>query len=141
MSALLKFEQTAYWQECCNCGITFGVLKSWNDRLVQSRQKFYCPNGHAQSYTGKSEAQKLQERLDAAMREKENAERDAAWQRSVAKNAMIQTTKARNKLKKITTRINAGVCPHCNRTFKQLAAHMKCKHASVTGQEAANGSV
>ena len=136
MSALLKFEQIASWQECCNCGITFGMMKSWDDRLRNNHNTFYCPNGHPQSYSGQTEAAKLQKQLDEERRLRVSAESDAQWQRSVAKNAQTQATKARNKLRRVETRINAGVCPHCNRTFKQLAAHMKCKHADVVHEPA-----
>ena len=128
MSALLKFEQKAYWQECCTCGITFGLLDSWDDRLRESHQTFYCPNGHSQSYRGENEAEKLRKEL-------EEAQRHLEWQRNVAKNARIQQTRAQNKLKRITKRLNAGVCPHCNRTFKQLAAHMHNKHHDLVHEQ------
>lgn len=104
--------------DCCTCGILFCVpedLKSmW---LKHPGRSFYCPNGHSMHYTGKSDAQKLKEKeaqLDFERRKNEqlkNSERSLKG----------QITKLKNRSK-------AGVCPCCNRTFKQLARHMKSKH-------------
>ena len=125
MSALLKFEQQAYWQECCTCGITFGMLSSWDASLRDNKKTFYCPNGHSQSYIGKSAAEKVREEMQAKVDE---ANRLAEWERSQAQTARASERRAKAKLKAQTSRIEAGVCPDCNRTFKQLAAHMKSKH-------------
>lgn len=35
---------------------------------------------------------------------------------------------ARKAVEKKLNRVSAGTCPCCNRSFKQLAAHMKNKH-------------
>lgn len=129
-ASVLQF-RAAEWQEattCCSCGVEFAspvIVKRRDDGVW-----FYCPNGHQQHFT-KTTASRLQEELHREKARREAAERDAEWQRAQARNARTQETKAKNKLKKIETRVHAGVCPHCNRTFKQLAAHMKCKHAEV----------
>jgi hypothetical protein len=34
-----------------------------DNRLRETHQEFYCPNGHKQWYTGKTEAEKLKEEL------------------------------------------------------------------------------
>jgi len=35
---------------------------------------------------------------------------------------------ARGRVTKIKRRVQHGVCPCCNRTFSNLASHMKTKH-------------
>lgn len=114
-------------ETCCNCGVEFAspVLRK---RLIDGKS-FYCPNGHSQHYT-KTTSQKLQEQLDAEILLRQQAQNDAEWQRAEARNARIQEIKAKNALKKIQVRVSSGVCTKCNRTFKQLAAHMKCKHGA-----------
>ena len=110
---------------CCKCGVEFAspvIIKRRDDG-----DWFYCPNGHTQHFTKTTEAE-LREELQREKNRRESAERDAEWNLANAKNARIAATKAQNKLKKIETRVNAGVCPHCNRTFQQLARHMECKH-------------
>ena len=47
---------------CCNCGISFWLTKQHDDQLLECHNTFYCPKGHAQHYTGKSNAQKAKER-------------------------------------------------------------------------------
>lgn len=125
MSALLKFESQIRWQTCISCGVGFGVESSYDARLQESHQTFYCPNGHSQSYIGKTEAQRVREEMQAKIDE---ANRLTEWQRVQRIIAEKEAAKAKAKLKAQTKRVEAGVCIHCNRTFKQLAAHMKCKH-------------
>lgn len=115
-------------ETCCNCGVEFAspVLI----QRLKDGKSFWCPNGHSQHYT-KTTEQKLREELEVEKRRRLQAESDAEWQRSVARSAQVATTKAKNKLARSEKRIAAGVCIHCNRTFKQLAAHMKCKHLNL----------
>jgi ATPase subunit of ABC transporter with duplicated ATPase domains len=111
---------------CCNCGVEFAspvIAIRRNDG-----KSFYCPNGHSQSYR-ETEATKLQKQLDQERQKREQAERETEWAKAEARTARTQETKAKNKLKKVVTRVNAGVCPHCNRTFQQLARHMQSKHS------------
>ena len=56
---------------CCytSCGLTFCVPAGWV-RLRQADHKSWCcPNGHIQSFTGKTEADGLRERLAASENE------------------------------------------------------------------------
>jgi len=48
-------------EKCCNCDMLFWITKKHHDALILSKESFYCPNGHSQSYTGKTDAQKLKE--------------------------------------------------------------------------------
>ena len=44
--------------ECCACHIVFAVPKELNRQLFENHKDFYCPVGHAQHYTGKSNLEK-----------------------------------------------------------------------------------
>lgn len=114
------------WQStatCYSCGVEFAsplIAKRRDDG-----ESFYCPNGHQQHFT-KTEATRLREEL-------ERVRRDLDWQKSqrqtVEKRLIAQrglTTRAKNKL----ARVHKGVCPDCNRSFQNLAAHMKTKHSA-----------
>jgi hypothetical protein len=107
-------------EECCKCGIVFAMPGYLKRRRYDEGGLFYCPNGHGQHYA-KSEVQRLREKLDEQTRE---ATRQAARAAS-AEQAEHKTKLEINRLKK---RVSNGVCPCCNRTFKQLARHMECKH-------------
>lgn len=106
-----------FTEECCSCGVTFGLPVAFKDERVKDHRAFYCPNGHNQWYTSETEAEKnlrllraeeARHRLTLA---RENQER-------------LAKEKAERKLK----RVDKGVCPKCNRTFANLARHMSCKH-------------
>lgn len=43
--------------ECCNCHVQFCVTQEHQSKLLETKKTFYCPNGHPQSYTGKSNKQ------------------------------------------------------------------------------------
>lgn len=47
--------------ECCNCHIIFAVPKEFQQKMRETHEFFYCPNGHSQHYTGKSTAEKWKE--------------------------------------------------------------------------------
>ena len=113
---------------CCECGVEFASVVIIRRRV--DGKLFWCPNGHSQVFT-ETEASKLRKQLEAEKKRREQAESDAQWAKANAHNASVAERKAKNKLALLAKRVNAGVCPHCQRTFKQLAAHMKCKHPEV----------
>jgi predicted GIY-YIG superfamily endonuclease len=108
-------------QECISCGITFAMPKSFENRLRETHANFYCPNGHYQHYTEKSETEKLRARVEQEQRAQATLRERAV----VAERAQQKAERVITRLKK---RSAAGVCPCCNRTFKELAEHMKSKH-------------
>lgn len=118
---------------CCKCGITFAVPVRLEEYFRKSRERFYCPTGHGQSYT-KSTEMILWERAEAAERERDwyQSQAQTAERGRIAQKA--QTTKARNELRRVKQRTSAGVCPCCNRTFQDLARHMKGQHPGYGGQ-------
>jgi septal ring factor EnvC (AmiA/AmiB activator) len=126
-STVLQF-RTAQSDEaatCCVCGVEFAspvLIKRRNDG-----QRFHCPNGHQQHFT-ETEVARLQKELEQERKRREGLENDLAWQRAQAKNARTQETKAKNELKRIKTRVQHGVCPHCHRCFENLQRHMESKH-------------
>lgn len=118
---------------CCKCGIPFAVPASIREDWTKTGESFYCPNGHSQHYS-ESEVSKLEKELQRERKRKEWAERQAtiATQQAEYAERRRRAQKAVNtKLKK---RIGAGVCPCCNRTFKQLAQHMENKHPDYNGE-------
>lgn len=120
------------WIEtCCKCGCRFGMADSIHAAALQRREQytFFCPNGHGQHYTSsETEADKLRRERDMLKQQQARlvdelrqigAERDHEKRRAAAWKG--QTTK-------IKRRVQHGVCPCCNRTFADLAAHMANKH-------------
>ena len=50
--------------ECPTCHLLFWISEAHHNRLVRSKEEFYCPNGHSALFTGKSDKQKLKEAED-----------------------------------------------------------------------------
>lgn len=123
---------------CCKCGIEFHVPAHWNRKRHEDHKPFYCPNGHEQGYYGKSRKELRIEELErentqqghqlankAALLKQARVERDLADRRRAA---------AKGQLTKTKNRIAAGVCPCCNRTFSNVARHMKSQHPTYTSE-------
>jgi hypothetical protein len=113
---------------CYKCGCTFGMPNTMYNALKESHENFWCPSGHQQHFIGETEAERLRKKLHAETLAKEKAMREAAENE-------LSLAKALRKVKSITKRANAGVCPYCPRTFGNLARHISCKHP-----EEVNGS-
>lgn len=109
------------------------MTRSSYETYLRNHQAFYCTHGHAQHFTeGKSEVQKLQEQLDAERRQRQRAEQRVAEARDEAEHERRRANGYKGHATRMTKRAKAGVCPCCNRTFKQLAAHMANKHPDFT---------
>lgn len=126
-------EVTLITETCCNCGVLFAMTDEFQRQKIKDKGTssawFYCPNGHSQHYTGKSDAQLRKEAEQRAA----TAQEEARIARIEADQARAAQRRTEAKLKAQTRRVTNGVCPCCNRTFRQLAAHMKRMHPeSVT---------
>lgn len=124
-------------EECCNCGILFAITRNFKDEKLKyrhssNRKTFYCPNGHPQFYTGETEEQKLKRELAQAEKDKAWYERNYTAQRKRADHERARANGYKGHATRITKRAKAGVCPCCNRTFKQLAQHMQTQHPEFT---------
>src|SRR5579872_1266364 len=108
-------------EECCNCHMIYMVTKVFHQAMRDIGARFFCPVGHGQSYTVTT-VQRVQEALDQSRREE-------ARLRERAIGAEKAQQKAERALKRHKKRAAAGLCPCCNRTVAQLAAHIKSKHA------------
>jgi len=116
---------------CGKCGTTFGVEHVFHEERKLTRTTFYCPNGHALSYTTSSLTE-LREKMEAKLAHAEETAqwhaRRAASAEGQARRADYQARAAKGQLTKAKKRIAAGVCPCCNRTFQNLARHMVSQH-------------
>ena len=104
------------------CHVPFMMIKKMNKDLQDNHECFYCPKcGGNQHYPGESDNEKLKRRLKFEENRRKVAERREKYHANCARAQKAAKTRLKNRIKN-------GVCPCCNRTFKQLAAHMKRKH-------------
>jgi len=120
--------------ECCVCSITFSVPSGWFKRRQEDGETFSCPNSHYQSFgisdldLMRQERDRLKQQVAQRDDEVRAANRRAETERRTAIAYKGQATKLRKRAK-------GGVCACCNRTFENLARHMKSKHANYPGEQ------
>lgn len=117
-------DATLHAVTCASCGVLFAIPESFHKAARKYNATSHpgnywsicCPFGHQWHYTGRDETQELRDQLRAT--------RDLL---AVEESAHAAT---RGHVVRQAKRAAAGVCPCCNRTFQQLARHMKAKHPS-----------
>lgn len=120
---------------CFSCHMTYAIPESLYKSALRYRGdqgngwRLFCPLGHEWWFVGQTEEERLRVERDRARDEaaRVRASRDQA--RAEVRTHKGRATRFKNERDRITERVEAGVCPHCNRTFKQLARHMKSQHA------------
>jgi hypothetical protein len=96
---------------------------------------WYCHRGHQQHFSGKSKEEKLKAELAEKERELQREIKRKEWAQQGEKRAEYQRRAAKGQLTKTKNRIKNGVCPCCNRTFKDLARHMAGQHPDYGKKE------
>lgn len=115
---------------CCDCGVEFHLAESFKKDLITSKKQFFCPNGHAQSYR-ENEADRLRRERDRLAQQIAQKDDEISWQRKQREAAERQVTAAKGQITKLKKRAKAGICPCCNRSFSNMAAHMATKHPDM----------
>jgi hypothetical protein len=126
MSAAVSHAVEVTTTTCCACGVVFGLPDYLDKARRADGAAFFCPNGHSLSY-GRSTVETLRTEVE---RQKKLVE--------FANNAARAERERANKLERTAERLKKraanGVCLCCNRTFANLARHMKAKHPDVAGK-------
>lgn len=115
-------------ETCCRCGMQFAVTSEFRQRRRDDHGDFYCPSGHGQHYTGKSDAQKERERADRLSAALDRAERRAANAEENTRIERVSHAATKGQLTKTRKRIANGVCPCCHRSFANVKRHMDSQH-------------
>ncbi|WP_032375983.1 hypothetical protein [Rhodococcoides fascians] len=124
---VLNFTDRLVIEVCCACGINFAMGETYQRRRMEDHRSFYCPSGHAQSYRGKSEAEKLRERNERLAQQLASREEDLRAER-------VRHSSTKGQLTKSKKRAAAGVCPCCNRTFQNVSRHVAGQHPEFVAE-------
>lgn len=108
---------------CFHCGTWFGIDSHLRAELLRTHRTFYCPSGHTQHYTGEPEEKVLKRWL-------ESRDAEIASLRDQREHLKNSNRTVRGHLTRVKKRIGNGVCPCCQRTFENVARHMKSEHPS-----------
>lgn len=121
------------WKKCPICGVNYGLDKDFDDHRLNGAKSndgcplnWYCPNGHSLVYRD-SEADKLR-------RERDQLKQQQARLEDEARAARERAAKAEAATKRLKKRASAGTCPCCQRTFSNMATHMKRQHPEFVAE-------
>lgn len=116
---------------CWVCGISFAIPQTFRNRKKTHGGSFYCPAGCHLGY-GDSELDKAKKEIERIRKEKEWAEQRALSNHRLYESEQKSKAVVRGHLTRVKNRIANGVCPCCNRSFKNLHRHMKSQHPTFT---------
>lgn len=122
MPTTLNYAGTLVVEEC-HCGIKHAIPSQLQAQARDHGKTVYCPLGHAWVYTETTDKQIARERAA-----RESADRRAQATRDLLHAEERSHAATRGHLTRSKRRASAGTCPCCNRTFEQLARHMKSQH-------------
>ena len=123
----VRLQASLVIEQCCSCGIVFAVPGDWQRSKKNDHETIFCPNGHRFHYPGESDEERLRRRLEFEKNRREAAERRAEHTERRRRAEKAAKTRIKN-------RIANGVCPCCNRTFKNLHRHMESQHPDYSEQ-------
>ncbi|WP_223690089.1 hypothetical protein [Leifsonia poae] len=127
----LAYTGTLEIVECANCHMHFGVLPRFQKDRRDDHKMFYCPSGHSNYYSGKSEAEKLSDQLAVEKRRRGYSETALQAQRDQTRATERSLAAYKGHLTRARNKIAAGNCPvpDCGQHFSNVREHMKHKHA------------
>lgn len=108
--------------QCGSCGVWHAIPKAMHDNCVEEGGHWHCPNGHQRGYNQGRRAR------EAVIRERDQLKQKVAQLADEAAEARSAKDKAKKLLSRHRKRAKAGTCPCCNRTFSNMASHMKTQH-------------
>jgi DNA repair exonuclease SbcCD ATPase subunit len=113
---------------CPVCGVQFAIPEDLL-RRAQDREilRIYCPNGHTMNWD-MSEADRLREQIKQLEMAKDRVEREKRWAEQGRDHAQRSANAHKGHVTRLKRRVMNGVCPCCNRSFENLARHMRSKH-------------
>lgn len=109
--------------ECYKCGSWTALTTSQHERFLENGETFYCAIGHGQSYRNS--------KVTVLTKELEEQRRRTSQALSHVDELLLDKVARKKELTALKRRTDNGVCPHCQRTFKQVTRHITKKHPDV----------
>ena len=99
------------------CDQSFAVSESFYEETSRTKETWHCPRGHKRVWANESTEEKLAA-AEARNRHLDDQLRAATEEVEATKHALL----------KDRHRFANGVCPCCNRSFVNVARHMRSQH-------------
>lgn len=127
MAETLTYLETLTITHCGVCGIKHAIPSELYNKAKDYGESWCCPKGHNLVFVT-TEKEKLENKIASL-------ERSLTYKQSRLDETFTDLVKSRNEARaqkaaktRLKNRVKHGVCPCCNRTFKQLTEHMKTTH-------------
>lgn len=137
-NTLINVDVQLITETCYKCSVVFAMPVELRQKCLDSRgtndvREFFCPNGHDQIYTGKSDADKQRERAEQLERAVEAREADLRFEQRRLTNERRSHAATKGVLTKTRKRAVKGVCPEpsCHRSFVNVARHVTHQHPEL----------
>lgn len=108
---------------CGHCFVDFAMPRAMQRHCESVGAPLYCPAGHKMTYH--------QTELDRVRMERDRYKQQVAERDDAVAAAERETERVRKEAARVARRVHNGVCPCCNRSFANVARHMKTKHPDV----------
>lgn len=119
---------------CPVCYVQYAAPAAMFRLKLERGGNWYCPNGHSIHFT-ETEADKMRRERDAARQQIARVEDE---KRLAVAEAERRATAAERAHRASQKRASAGNCPCCQRTFSNMAEHMKTQHPEFVAAGGAN---
>lgn len=107
----------------CWCGVKVAIPDNLNRIAHEQGTALYCPVGHRFFFT--AEMDELKQKLEDEKGRRRMAQQRADYERDRADENERRRAAQKAATTKARKRHAAGVCPACQRSFKQLREHME----------------
>lgn len=119
----------------CKCGGTYAIAKNYCDDKRINGGGWRCPYCEVSWGFWESENDRLTKQLAREKARHDQTRAEVDHQRQLKEAAERRAIGQRAAKTRIKNRIAHGVCPCCNRSFENLARHMKGQHPGYSSTE------
>jgi hypothetical protein len=111
----------------CWCGTPFAVPARLLESAQNAAHTIHCPHGHTLTWK-ETEVDRLRRERDRLKQDQARLEDEKREAWATANAQKERAEKAERLKKRLEKRASSGTCPCCNRTFANMAEHMKHQH-------------
>lgn len=127
--SLINIEQI----ECYKCHIIIWLSEQHINRLRKSKEVFHCPNGHSQSFIGKTKAEEYREKFEEAKKSCDSTKKQLLNIQDKYYDLKVDLHEKKEEvvsLKKDVEKYKNILCPYCKKSYllsKEERATLICK--------------
>jgi NMD protein affecting ribosome stability and mRNA decay len=113
---------------CRECGGAYALSKGYKEQKRIKGGSWHCPYCDTSWHFSESENARLKKLLEKQEQQTWAEQQKAKDALKEARHFRRSRNAVKGQLTKVKNRIQKGICPHCNRYFKNLHRHMQSKH-------------